>query len=113
MITKPTSMFDGLAKASGLEDEEIKQQNTGLNESIVSEDLDQTSEHKNASKIPSIDQTNKKGGRFPATASKIESFSQRIQNGKIKVDSNDQQAIANHMLYEINMMAGRLLILQF
>ena len=85
-------MFDGLAKASGIDlEEEVKQEDTGAqNESLVSEDLDQTSEHKNASKIPSIDQTNKKGGRFPTSGSKIESISQRIQNGKIKVDPNDQ-----------------------
>ena len=50
---------------------------------------------------------------MPPIAGKVEPFSQRVQSGKLKVDANDQQAIANHMLYEINMMAGRLLILQF
>ena len=46
-------------------------------------------------------------------ASKPESFSQRIANGKLKVDSNDLHAIANMMLFEFNLIAGRLLILQF
>ena len=44
---------------------------------------------------------------------KPESFAQRIISGKLKVDANDQHAIANMMLFELNMIAGRLLILQF
>ena len=37
--SKPSSMFDGLAKASGI-DEESKNNDGAVNESLVSEDLD-------------------------------------------------------------------------
>ena len=44
---------------------------------------------------------------------KVETFSERIASGKLKVDSKDLHAIANMMLFEFNLVAGRLLILQF
>lgn len=39
-------------------------------------------------------------------------FSYRLFNGTIKIDPKDFHAVANQMLFEINLMAGQLLILQ-
>ena len=54
----------------------------------------------------------KSGGRL-ITKTSPESFSQRISNGKIKVAVDDIHAIANMMLFEFNMVAAKLLLLQF
>ena len=39
-------------------------------------------------------------------------FSHRLFNGSIKIDHRDVHAVANQMLFEINLLAGQLLILQ-
>ena len=39
-------------------------------------------------------------------------FSYRLFNGSIKIDHRDVHAVANQMLFEINLLAGQLLILQ-
>ena len=39
-------------------------------------------------------------------------FSERLLNGELKIDSNDAYAIANQMIFEINLLAGKMLILQ-
>jgi hypothetical protein len=38
-------------------------------------------------------------------------FSERLLNGELKIDSNDAYAIANQMIFEINLLAGKMLIL--
>jgi hypothetical protein len=43
---------------------------------------------------------------------KIKSFSQRVLNGSLKLDPQDIHGIANQMLFEINLVAGKMLILQ-
>ena len=40
------------------------------------------------------------------------SFSQRVLDGEIKVDPTDPHAVANQMIFEINLLAGKMLILQ-
>ena len=37
-------------------------------------------------------------------------FSHRLFNGSIKIDHRDVHAVANQMLFEINLLAGQLLI---
>jgi len=39
-------------------------------------------------------------------------FSDRLMKGEFKIDPNDIHAVANQMLFEINLLAGKLLILQ-
>ena len=39
-------------------------------------------------------------------------LSYRLFNGSIKIDHRDVHAVANQMLFEINLLAGQLLILQ-
>ena len=39
-------------------------------------------------------------------------FSFRLTNGILKIDIKDQQAVANQMLFQINLLAGKMLILQ-
>lgn len=39
-------------------------------------------------------------------------FSTRLFNGSIRIDHRDVNAVANQMLFEINIVAGQLLILQ-
>ena len=38
-------------------------------------------------------------------------FSTRILNGMVRIDHRDVHAVANQMLFEINLVAGQLLIL--
>ena len=38
-------------------------------------------------------------------------FSERILNGDLKIDPADPFAIANQMIFEINLLAGKMLIL--
>lgn len=39
-------------------------------------------------------------------------FSQRLKNGELKIDTNDINAVANQMIFEINLLAGKTLVLQ-
>lgn len=38
-------------------------------------------------------------------------FSERLLNGELKIDPNDAYAVANQMIFEINLLAGKMLIL--
>jgi hypothetical protein len=38
-------------------------------------------------------------------------FSERIMNGSLKIDAQDINGVANQMIFEINLVAGRMLIL--
>ena len=74
---------------------------------------DSMAEGKNAdfAAIPSL-----KAGNNAANASNLNKqsmpFSYRLFNGSIKIDHRDVHAVANQMLFEINLLAGQLLILQ-
>lgn len=39
-------------------------------------------------------------------------FSSRLLSGQLKIDPKDVHAVANQMLFEINLLAGNMLILQ-
>lgn len=39
-------------------------------------------------------------------------FSERLLSGEMKIDPTDPQAVANKMIFEINMLSGKILILQ-
>lgn len=39
-------------------------------------------------------------------------FSQRLKSGELKVDFNDVHAVASQMMFEINLLAGKTLVLQ-
>lgn len=39
-------------------------------------------------------------------------FSERLLSGELKIDPNDPYAVANQMIFEINLLAGKMLILQ-
>jgi hypothetical protein len=53
-----------------------------------------------------------KGNKNAMTAgSKVKAFSQRILNGSLQLDPTDINGIANQMLFEINLVAGKMLIL--
>lgn len=38
-------------------------------------------------------------------------FSQRLRNGELHIDINDIHAVANQMIFEINLLAGKTLVL--
>jgi hypothetical protein len=38
-------------------------------------------------------------------------FSERLLSGELKIDPNDSHAVANQMIFEINLLAGKMLIL--
>ena len=38
-------------------------------------------------------------------------FSDRLLSGELKIDPNDPFAVANQMIFEINLLAGKMLIL--
>lgn len=46
------------------------------------------------------------------TSSSIKPFSERILNGSLKLDVSDVHGVANQMIFEINLLAGKMLILQ-
>jgi hypothetical protein len=66
------------------------------------------SERKAHTNIPTL--KNNKNALNQATY--VKSFSDRILNGSLKIEPNDIQAVANQMIFEINLMAGKMLILQ-
>ena len=39
-------------------------------------------------------------------------FSDRLLSGELKIDPNDSHSVANQMIFEINLLAGKMLILQ-
>lgn len=45
-------------------------------------------------------------------ASTVKAFSERILNGSLKLDVSDIHGVANQMIFEINLLAGKMLILQ-
>ena len=54
-----------------------------------------------------------KGNKNAMSAgNKVKAFSQRILNGSLKLDPTDINGIANQMLFEINLVAGKMLIMQ-
>lgn len=71
----------------------------------INETNDSFSERKNQMNIPSL-KHNKN-----AMAKGMKSFSERILSGDLKVDKNDAHALANQMIFEINLLAGKMLIL--
>ena len=46
------------------------------------------------------------------SGSRVRPFSERILNGSLKIDKNDIHGVANQMIFEINLLAGKMLILQ-
>lgn len=42
----------------------------------------------------------------------VKAFSERLLNGSLKLDVSDINGVANQMVFEVNLLAGRLLILQ-
>mgnify|MGYP000981815385 CR=1 FL=1 len=38
-------------------------------------------------------------------------FSQRLKNGELNIDTNDIHAVANQMIFEMNLFAGKTLVL--
>jgi anti-sigma28 factor (negative regulator of flagellin synthesis) len=53
-----------------------------------------------------------KGNKNAMSAgNKVKAFSQRIINGSLQLDPNDIHGIANQMLFEINLVAGKMLIM--
>ena len=42
----------------------------------------------------------------------VKAFSERILNGSLKLDVADIHGVANQMIFEINLLAGKMLILQ-
>lgn len=43
---------------------------------------------------------------------RVRSFSDRLLSGSLRLDPSDVHGVANQMLFEINLLAGKLLILQ-
>lgn len=44
-------------------------------------------------------------------SSSVKSFSERLLNGSLKLDVSDINGVANQMIFEINLLAGKMLIL--
>ncbi len=42
----------------------------------------------------------------------VKSLSQRILSGSLPIDPSDLHSLANHMIFELNLLAGKMLILQ-
>lgn len=64
------------------------------------------SERKTHTNIPTL--KNNKLNQQPT----VIPYSERILNGTLKIDSQDIHGVANQMIFEINLVAGRMLILQ-
>ena len=41
----------------------------------------------------------------------VKPFSQRLKNGELSIDVNDIYAVANQMIFETNLLAGKTLVL--
>lgn len=67
------------------------------------------SERKASTNIPTMIKSNKNP---QSAAPVVKSFSERILNGSLKLDVGDIHGVANQMIFEINLIAGKLLILQ-
>lgn len=79
----------------------------GANESQynIDETNESFSERKNQTNIPSL--KNNKNALNKTT----KPFSERLLSGQLKIDPNDHYAVANQMIFEINLLAGKMLIL--
>jgi hypothetical protein len=79
-----------------------------VNESAcnVDETNESFSERKNQTSIPSL--KNNKNAMNKATRP----FSQRLLGGDLNIDPSDPYSVANQMIFEINLLAGKMLILQ-
>ena len=72
----------------------------------IDETNESFSERKNQTNIPSL--KNNKNAMNKVT----KPFTERLLSGELKIDPNDAYAVANQMIFEINLLAGKMLILQ-
>lgn len=65
------------------------------------------SERKTHTNIPTL----KNNKNALNQGSVVRAFSERILNGSLKLDITDIHGVANQMIFEINLLAGKMLIL--
>lgn len=94
-------------QASNNQDEEVKQNESLYN--VKEEDaFESFSERKTHTNIPTLKNNKNALNQNP----NVIPYSERILNGTLKIDPQDIHSVANQMIFEINLVAGRMLILQ-
>mmetsp|Transcript_19579 Transcript_19579/g.14282 ORF Transcript_19579/g.14282 Transcript_19579/m.14282 type:complete len:119 (+) Transcript_19579:1074-1430(+) len=109
-------MFEG-AGESGREEgkvecEEEKAERGGVveGEYNLEESNESFSERKMQTNIPSLKNNKNAMNKYGLGNSKP--FSERLLSGELKIDCSDLNAVGSQMIFEINLLAGRMLILQ-
>jgi hypothetical protein len=78
--------------------------------------LDETnesfSERKLQTNIPALKNNKNAMNKYGVGGANSRPFSERLMSGELKVDPTDLNAVASQMIFEVNLLAGKMLILQ-
>jgi hypothetical protein len=78
--------------------------------------LDETnesfSERKLQTNIPALKNNKNAMNKYGVGGANSRPFSERLMSGELKTDPTDLNAVASQMIFEVNLLAGKMLILQ-
>ena len=90
-------------------------QNNGLSHNESQYNLDETnesfSERKLQTNIPALKNNKNAMNKYGVSGASSRPFSERLLSGELKVDPTDLNAVASQMIFEVNLLAGKMLIL--